>query len=61
MNNEEILIDRKEFAILTEKKTARIDLLIQPTIKQMAKEKAKVENTDISKVLNDALIQFLSN
>ena len=41
MNNEEILIDRKEFAILTEKKTARIDLLIQPTIKQMAKEKQR--------------------
>ncbi|MBY4717502.1 hypothetical protein [Ralstonia mannitolilytica] len=59
MNNETTLIDKKTYAILSERKTARLDVLIQPTIKQMAKEKAEKENTDLSKIINEAIIQYL--
>lgn len=61
MNTQTLSIEKKNFDLLAEKKTARIEILTQPTIKQLAKEKAERENKDLSKVLNLALIEFLAN
>lgn len=61
MNTQTAFDKRSEFKSLEEKKTARIEILTQPTIKQLAKEKAERENKDLSKILNSALIEFLAN
>ncbi|ANJ72269.1 hypothetical protein LGN04_28820 [Burkholderia multivorans] len=61
MNTQIAFDKRSEFKSLEEKKTARIEILTQPTIKQLAKEKAERENKDLSKILNSALIEFLAN
>ncbi|WP_146124236.1 hypothetical protein [Burkholderia multivorans] len=61
MNTEIINNKRFEANAQHEKKTARIEILTQPTIKQLAKEKAERENKDLSKILNRALLEFLAN
>ncbi|BCM12960.1 hypothetical protein MAFF241648_21500 [Ralstonia solanacearum] len=46
--------------ILAEKKNARIDTAIQPTLKQMAMRKAKEQNTDLSSIINEMLVAFVA-
>lgn len=40
---------------------ARIEFLVPADIKQQAKEKAKRECKDLSKILNRAVLEFLAN
>lgn len=61
MNTEAATQKRFETNYLDEKKTARIEILTQPSIKQLAKEKAERECKDLSKILNRALLDFLAN
>jgi len=61
MNTNTPILDKTKFEILAERKTASIEVLTPPKLKQLAKEKAERENTDLSKVINFALLQFLEN
>ncbi|MCW5156431.1 MULTISPECIES: hypothetical protein [Burkholderia cepacia complex] len=59
--NEITFLPKDKIEIQAERKTARIEILTTTKLKQLAKEKAERENTDLSKILNLALIEYLAN
>jgi uncharacterized Fe-S cluster-containing radical SAM superfamily enzyme len=60
IKNNETTLNENTVSIINEKKTARIEISVQPTIKALAKEKAKERNEDLSKILSQALVKYLA-